>query len=204
MELRWPTRTAECISVMTSTGSMPNCRQHWRRAIRTRSPVLLPVANPAHIDVDEIRTCVIAYSASMQGDCSVSQSRGGNAGDPDINCHRLHVEALSGHAVSVSAEELIAPGCAIATDNIDLEIRIAERGSQIVQQVEHPRIICANITGTVIPQIMVEPLKRFLIVSPAIAVDDVPLKMIVAGCTCTSSTGMADRKSTRLNSSHLG
>ena len=110
----------------------------------------------------------------MQGDCSVSQSRGGNAGDPDINCHRLHVEALSGHAVSVSAEELIAPGCAIAADNIDLEIWIAERGSQIVQQVEHPRIICANIPGTVIPQIMVEPLKRFLIVSPAIAVDDVP------------------------------
>src|ERR1017187_10207008 len=100
MELRWPTRTAKCISVMTSMGSMPSCRQHWRRAIRTRSPVLLPVANPAHIDVDEIRTCVIAYSASMQGDCSVSQSRGGNAGDPDINCHRLHVEALSGHARS--------------------------------------------------------------------------------------------------------
>ena len=109
----------------------------------------------------------------MQGHCSVSQVRGGNAGDADIDCHRLHVETFAGHAVSVGAEVFIAPGGAIAADYIDFEIRIAEGGSEIVQQVEDSRIISANIAGAVITQIVVEPVQRFLIVSTAIAVDDI-------------------------------
>jgi hypothetical protein len=69
----------------------------------------------------------------MQSYGCVSQARGGNAGDPDIDRHRLHVEAVKGYAVSVGAEVFIAPGGAIAADYIDFETWIAERGSQIVQ-----------------------------------------------------------------------
>lgn len=109
----------------------------------------------------------------MQGHCSVSQACRGNAGDPDINCHRLHVEAVKSHAVSVSAEVFIAPGSAIAADYIDFEIRIAERGSEIVQQIEYPRIVRAYIAGAMIAQIVVQAVKGFLIISMAIAVDDI-------------------------------
>jgi hypothetical protein len=133
----------------------------------------LPVANAADVDVHEIRVSVIADSASMKRYCSVSQSRRGDAGDPDINCHRLHVEAVKGHSVSVCAEVFITPGGAIAADYIDFEIRIAERGSEIVQEIEDPRIIGANIARTVIAQIVAQPIKRFPVVSVAIAVDDV-------------------------------
>ena len=109
----------------------------------------------------------------MQGYGRVSQAGCGNSGDADVNRHCLHVEAVKGDAVSVCAEVFIAPGGAIAADYIDLEIRIAEGGSQIVEQIEDARIIGVNIAGAVIAQIVIEPVQRFLIVSIAIAIDDV-------------------------------
>jgi hypothetical protein len=53
-------------------------------------------------------------------------------------------------AVPVRAEEFIAPRSAVTAYNVDLGVRATERGSQIMEQIEYPRIVLANIAGTVI------------------------------------------------------
>ena len=73
----------------------------------------------------------------------------------------------------MSAKEFVAPGSAVAADDINLKIGIPECGSQIVEQVEYLGIVLMNFAGAVVAQITVEAHQRFLIVTFAIAVDDV-------------------------------
>jgi len=121
----------------------------------------------------EIRSPVVADTAAMQRQGSVPQLCGRNPGYPDVNGHRLHVEALPGHAVSVSAKEFVAPWRAVAADDINLKIRIPERSSQVVEKVEDPRIIIVNFAGSMVPQVTVQARQGFLIVAFAIAIDDI-------------------------------
>jgi len=73
----------------------------------------------------------------------------------------------------MSAEEFVAPRSAIATEDVDLKVRIPECGSQVVEQVEHSRVALVNCAGPVVAQITVEANVGILIVSLTIAVDDV-------------------------------
>lgn len=83
------------------------------------------------------------------------------------------METVASDTVSMSAEEFVAPRRAIATKDVDLKVRIPECGRQVVEQVEHSRVVLVNCAGAVIAQIMVEANAGILIVSFAIAVDDV-------------------------------
>jgi hypothetical protein len=83
------------------------------------------------------------------------------------------METVASDTVSMSAEEFIAPRRAIATEDVDLKVRIPECGSQIVEQVEHSRIVIVNCASAVVAQITVEARVGIPIVSFAIAVDDV-------------------------------
>jgi hypothetical protein len=56
----------------------------------------------------------------------------------------------------MSAKEFVAPGRAVAADNVNLKIGIPECDRQVVEQVEYPRIILMNFAGAVIPQIAVQ------------------------------------------------
>jgi len=73
----------------------------------------------------------------MQCQRSFPELCGRNPRHPDIDGHGLHVEALTGYTVSMSAQQLFAPGGAIAANNVNLKIGIPERGSQAVQKVEY-------------------------------------------------------------------
>jgi hypothetical protein len=83
------------------------------------------------------------------------------------------METVTSDAVSMTTEELVAPGGAVTADNINLKIGIPERGSQVVEEIEHPGIVLMNLAGAVVVQITVQALQRFLIVTSTIAIDDV-------------------------------
>jgi UDPglucose 6-dehydrogenase len=68
-----------------------------------------------------------------------------------VNSHRLHVEALTGHAVSMSAEEFVVSGRSITADNIYLKIGIPEESSQVMQKIEQARIVLVNFAGAMVP-----------------------------------------------------
>jgi hypothetical protein len=73
----------------------------------------------------------------------------------------------------MTAEEFVAPGSAVATDYINLEIGIAECSSQVPEQVEYPGIVLMNLAGPMVPQIVIQARKGFLVVAFASAVDDI-------------------------------
>jgi hypothetical protein len=75
--------------------------------------------------------------------------------------------------MSMSAEEFVAPGSAVATDYIDLKSGIPECISQVAEQVEYQGIVLMNLAGPVVPQIVIQSRQGFLVVTLASAVDDV-------------------------------
>jgi hypothetical protein len=109
----------------------------------------------------------------MQRKGSIPHSCARNPGYPNVDGHGLHMETVARDTVSTSAEEFVAQRRAIATEDIDLKVRIPECGSQVVEQVEHSRVVLVNCAGPVVAQITVEANVSILIVSFAIAVDDV-------------------------------
>jgi len=68
----------------------------------------------------------------MQGQSGVPQLCGGNPGHTNVDGYCLHVETVAGHAMSMSTEEFIAPGRAVAADDINFKIGITERRGQVV------------------------------------------------------------------------
>ena len=90
----------------------------------------------------------------------------------NVDCHRLHVETVAGHTVSMSAKKFVAPGRTVAADNINLEVGISERGCQVVQQIKYPGIILMNFASAVVAQVMIQTRQGFRIVAFPIAVND--------------------------------
>jgi hypothetical protein len=99
---------------------------------------------------------------------SIPHSCGRNPGYPNVDGHGLHMETVASDTVSMSAEEFVAPRSAIATEEVDLKVRIPECGSQVVEQVEHLRVALVNCAGPVVAQITVEANVGILIVSVAL------------------------------------
>src|SRR5262249_34126524 len=63
-----------------------------------------------------------------------------------------HVLAVQGHAVSMFAEIVVAPGCAVATDDVDFAVRMAEARHQVVQKIKFRHIVIFFIAGAMIAQ----------------------------------------------------
>ena len=80
----------------------------------------LPVPHASNIHVHEIRGAVVANPAAMECQSGVPQLSGGRSRQPDINRHRLHVQAVLRHAVAMRPQEVVAPGSPIATHDVDL------------------------------------------------------------------------------------
>ena len=109
----------------------------------------------------------------MQRQGSVPQLCGGNPGHPDVDGHCLHVETVAGNTVSMSAEEFVAPGRAVAANNVNFKVGIPECCSQVVEQIEYPGVVFMNFAGAVVSQVIVQAGQRFLIVTSATTIDDV-------------------------------
>src|SRR5437899_1979886 len=137
----------------------------------------------------------------MQPERGISQLRRRDSRYADVNGHRLHVQAAGGDAVSMSSKEFVAPGCAVAADNIDLGIGIPKRGHQVVQQVKYTGIVFVNLASAMVPQVAVELRQGFPVVTFGVAVDDVKALPCV-GVEQTQAVGVVrDRSDCRFSSS---
>ncbi len=63
---------------------------------------------------------------------------------------------MFGHARGRPPEELVAPGRAVAADDVDLSSRASHRCGEVAQQVEKPGIQGGYIARSVISQKMIE------------------------------------------------
>ncbi len=116
---------------------------------------------------------VVSNTAALQGESGVPQVGGGDAGQADIDRHGLHVQALAGHHSAMRAQKRIAPGSPVAADHVDFGVGLAQLRGEIVEQVENPGIVVADIAGAVIAQLAVQAIERRGNVMAALAVDDI-------------------------------
>src|SRR5581483_3432527 len=121
-----PMRTTKFTSMKTSTGTMPNSPGHWRRVIHTlkcsSAANFLPAPDAANIDMDKIGTRIISHASAMQGQSSIAKLGSAYAGHADIDCHRLHVQTMQRHGVSMFPEIFVGPWRSISTEHVDLGI----------------------------------------------------------------------------------
>jgi hypothetical protein len=80
---------------------------------------------------------------------------------------------LASYSMTVRAQKLIAPGRAVPADDVDYGIGLAQLSGEIVQQVENPRVVVADVAGTVVAQVAIEAIERCGKVMAALAIDDV-------------------------------
>jgi hypothetical protein len=64
-------------------------------------------------------------------------------------------------------------GVAVTADYINLKVGIPERGSQVVEKIEHPGIVLVNFASAVVAQITVQASQGLLVISLGVAVDNV-------------------------------
>ena len=82
----------------------------------------------------------------MERQRRVSQAGGAHARDANINRHCLRVQTVSRNVVSVSPEKLIAPGRAVAGNDIDFIVGMPEFRPNIVKQIKQPRIVMEYVS----------------------------------------------------------
>lgn len=150
----------------------------------------------------EVRLLIVANSAAMESKCSVANFGRRNARNADVNGLGFHMLAMQRHAVSMFSEVVIAPRSAIAADNVDRAVWMAEAGHQIVQQIELFHIVIFDIPGAVIAQEMIELRHRIRQVAIANAVHNIdvlpcmkmdkPKPILFGRCGCIS-TGRSQR-----------
>ena len=109
----------------------------------------------------------------MQRDSSVAQGKCIDARNANVDGVRLHVQAVSGYTGRASAQELVAPGAAIATDDVDFRAETAERSGKIGEDVENVGIVVHDGAGAVVPQEMVKSLFSLRQKGVATAIDDI-------------------------------
>lgn len=138
-----------------------------------RVAAVAPGAHAARIHVNKAGAGIVTHAASAKRESCVTQSLGVDARDTDINGVRLHVQAIFRHTCGAGAEKFVTPGSAIATNNIDFPIGVADGSRQIRQNVEDPRIIVFYFACAMVPQEMVQLLLCLQEVVVAAAIDDI-------------------------------
>src|SRR5690348_5106839 len=121
----------------------------------------------------KIRGGVISHTSSMQRQCCIAKLGGAYARDSNVDGHRLHMQTVTRHAMSVHPEILIAPRGSITAHDIDLSVGTSERNYQIMQQVKNMRIVLVNGSGAVITQVVIQLRKSVGIIAVPPPVHDV-------------------------------
>jgi hypothetical protein len=156
--------------------TMPIWRRFWQGVIpildrlRGTGIAALPVAYATHVHVHKIRLGVITDASAMQRKCGIAQVRRIDSGHTDVNRLRFHMQTVNGHPVSMRAQKLVAPGCAIAANNVNLTVGTAQFRVEVVEQIENPRIVSPNCASSVIAQVFIESnqRRRDVVISAAI------------------------------------
>lgn len=134
---------------------------------------MLPAAYTAHIHMHKIGLGVVTDSSAMQLQGCISQARGFDTRNADIDCHRLHMQTVQGHTMTMSAEKFVAPRRAIAANDINFSIGPSNGSGQVVKEVEHSRIVVVNVTGAMIAKIFIESGQSFRNIKVTLPIDNV-------------------------------
>jgi hypothetical protein len=100
--------------------------------------------------VDKVRAGIVADPAAAQGQGSIAEARSPDPRQTYVDGHGLHMETVQGYAAAVCAQELIAPGRAVAANHVDFGVRMAGCDGQVVQQIEETGVVVVDIAGAVV------------------------------------------------------
>ena len=75
--------------------------------------------------------------------------------------------------MAMGPQIFIAPGRPVATDNVDLGIGPAQADNQIVQKIEHARVVVMDVAGAMISQEVVKAIQGLGQILTASAIYDV-------------------------------
>jgi phosphopantetheine adenylyltransferase len=95
----------------------------------------------------------------MQGQSCVAERSGVYARNSNVNCHRLHVQAVEGCAVAVSPEIFIRLRRSVAADDIELGFGSAQSCKQIMQKLEQPWIIMTDRAVSMVSQEVIKTIQ---------------------------------------------
>ncbi len=134
-----------------------------------------PAADGADVDVDELAAGVIADAAGFEAEGSVAEAAGADAGDADVDGFGLDVLGVLCDAGvwAAGAEKLVTLRSAIAADDVDDALRLAETGHEVVEEVELRGIVGLFVLGAAVAEEVVEPFDGAGEIGVADAVDDV-------------------------------
>ena len=123
--------------------------------------------------MDKLGSGVIANSTIMKRESRIAKGRSRYAGNTNVDGHGLHVQAVEGNAVAMCPQIFIAPRRPVATDNVDLGIGPAQADNQIVQKIEHARVVVMDVAGAMISQEVVKAIQGLGQILTASAIYDV-------------------------------
>ena len=106
--------------------------------------------------MNECRLRVITNPAPGELQRGVPQLDQADAGHPDIDRLRLHVQAVPGHAGGVSAQEFVGVRGPVAADDLELRVRRGHGVQQVGQQIENALVIAMDLTGAGVAQKVIQ------------------------------------------------
>lgn len=116
---------------------------------------------------------VIANATPMKVQRGISQSGRADSGQPDVNGHGLHVQAVLGYSRRAASQKLIAPWRSIAADNVNFFIWPSGGSNQIVKQIENPGIVGMDFTRSMITQKVFQLLECHGIIGVSMAINNI-------------------------------
>ena len=117
---------------------------------------MLPTTDAAHINVDKFLSGIISNASAMQGKCRIPQCRRTDAGDPNVDRHGLHVQAVLRNGWRARSQECVAPRSAIAANDVDFGVRSPQLLLDRLKQIELARIIGVHVARAVVTQEVVQ------------------------------------------------
>jgi hypothetical protein len=116
---------------------------------------------------------VIADPATAEGQRRISKSERIDSGNTNVDGVSLHVLAVFRHSGGARTKEFIAPGSAVAANNIDFRVGMTDGSGQIGKNIEDVWIKVFDVARAVVAQKVIQ--LRFSVGKIAIAysIDDI-------------------------------
>jgi len=85
--------------------------------------------------VNEVGVRVVAYAAAMQSESGLAQLERVDTWHAQVDGFRLNVQAVLGDSGGVSAQRFVRRRSAVAADNVNLTVGMANRRSEIEEDI---------------------------------------------------------------------
>jgi len=107
--------------------------------------------------MNEVGSGIVSHAAPAEPERGIAKVSRGHARNAYVYGHRLHMQAVPGHGVSMGAQILVGAGGPVAADNVDFGVRASEGNHQVAEQVQQAGIVSMNFSGSIVAQILIDP-----------------------------------------------